>query len=66
VGCIIFETASLIFKVENNRYPLLNIQAWQTRNDDARAADQQVLNERLLVLETNQEELKETLSRLCK
>ena len=34
------------------------------RNDDARAADQQLLNERLLQLERNQERLIEALSKL--
>jgi hypothetical protein len=34
---------------------LLDMHGWNTRNDDARAADQRVLNERLL-------RLKETLS----
>ena len=34
------------------------------RNDDARAADQEQLNERLLQLERNQERLIEALSKL--
>jgi hypothetical protein len=42
----------------------MNINAWQVRNDDARADDQQLLNERLLQLERNQERLIEALSKL--
>ncbi|KIM77885.1 hypothetical protein PILCRDRAFT_824860 [Piloderma croceum F 1598] len=42
---------------------LLNINTWQVRNDDARADDQQLLNERLLQLERNQERLIEALKR---
>jgi hypothetical protein len=45
---------------------LLNINAWQKENDDAREADQEVLNERLHQLEMNQQRLMETLSRLLK
>ena len=40
----------------------LDMHGWNTRNDDARAADQRVLNERLLQLESNHQQLKETLS----
>lgn len=40
---------------------LLDIQEWQKRNDAARMADQQALNERLLQLETNQQQMMETL-----
>jgi hypothetical protein len=43
---------------------LLNINAWQKKNDDAREADQRVLNDRLLRLEGNQQRLMEALSRL--
>jgi hypothetical protein len=39
----------------------MNIHKWQCRNDDARAADQQVLNERLRHLEKNQKRLVKTL-----
>jgi len=41
---------------------LLNIHEWQKRNNDARAADQRELDERLLNLETNQQQLIEALS----
>jgi len=41
---------------------LLNINAWQMRNDDARAVDQELLNERLLQLERNQDRLIEALN----
>jgi hypothetical protein len=45
---------------------LLDIHAWQARNDNARAVDQQELNERLTHLETNQQLLMESLSmQLC-
>jgi len=40
---------------------LLNIQAWQSRNENARVADQQELNQSLSNLETNYQQLKETL-----
>jgi hypothetical protein len=43
---------------------LLNVHAWQKRNDDAREADQQVLDERLHDLDTNQQQLVEALSKL--
>jgi hypothetical protein len=43
---------------------LVNIHAWQARNDDARAADQLELNERLIHLEANQQLLVQTLSQL--
>jgi hypothetical protein len=45
---------------------LLNIHAWQKKNDNAREADQRVLNERLLQLEANQQRLMEALSRLLR
>jgi hypothetical protein len=41
---------------------LLNIYAFQDRNDNARAADQQELNYRLNHLQANQQQLVETLS----
>jgi hypothetical protein len=40
----------------------MDIRAWQAGNDDARAADQQNLNERLTHLEINQQQLLEALS----
>jgi len=42
---------------------LVNINAWQARNDHARAADQRELNERLIHLEANQWLLVQTLSK---
>ena len=45
---------------------LVDVIAWQTRNDDARAADQRVLDEMLFCLENNEQQLKETLSALCR
>jgi ABC-type sugar transport system ATPase subunit len=44
----------------------LNIQAWQTRNDNALTVDQQILNEQLHHLETNQQQLMETLSAISR
>ncbi|KIM73991.1 hypothetical protein PILCRDRAFT_715514, partial [Piloderma croceum F 1598] len=41
---------------------LLDIRGWTKRNNDAREVDQQVLNEQLLKLETNQQRLMETLN----
>lgn len=43
---------------------LLDVQAWNSKHDRARAADQQELNERLSYLERNNQQLAETLS-LC-
>jgi len=43
---------------------LLNIHAWEKRNNDARAADQRALNEHLLQLERNQQQLVEKLGKL--
>ena len=40
---------------------LLNIEAWQSRNENARVADQQELNQSLSNLEMNHQQLKETL-----
>jgi hypothetical protein len=40
---------------------LINIHAWQERNDDAWEADQQLLNEQLTHLEMDQQQLMETL-----
>jgi hypothetical protein len=44
----------------------MHIHAWQTRNDDARRADQRILNQQLLELERNQQRLMETLSKLVR
>jgi hypothetical protein len=43
---------------------LLDMRGWETRNDDARAADQRGMNEQLLQLESDHQQLKETLSKL--
>ena len=43
---------------------LVSIQAWQSRNDDARMVDQRALDERLARLETNHQQLKQALG-LC-
>ena len=40
----------------------MNIQAWQSRNDEARATDQQALNDRLNDLESNHNKLVMALS----
>jgi hypothetical protein len=42
----------------------VHINAWQMRNDDARKADQRILNKQLLELERNQQRMMETLSKL--
>jgi hypothetical protein len=57
----IFSLASLHLPTEQIS-TLLNIQAWQSRNENARVADQQELNRSLSNLETNHQQLKETLS----
>jgi hypothetical protein len=44
---------------------IVDIRGWRARNDEARAVDQQALNERLLRLETNHQRLKDTLSKFC-
>ena len=49
---------------ENQISALLDVQAWNSKHDRARAADQQELNERLSYLERNNQQLAETLS-LC-
>jgi len=43
---------------------LLDVHAWEARNDDARAVDRHELNERLTDLETNQQRLMDALSRI--
>jgi hypothetical protein len=43
---------------------LVSIQVWQSRNDDARVVDQRALDERLARLETNHQQLIQTLG-LC-
>jgi hypothetical protein len=42
----------------------VHINAWQTRNDEARKADQRILNKQLRELERNQQRMMETLSKL--
>jgi hypothetical protein len=42
---------------------MIDIRSWQTKDGEARAADQQALNERLLQFETNHQRLKDALSK---
>jgi len=43
---------------------MLNVREWQKRNDDARAADKQALDELLRDLDTNQQRIIEAIGKL--
>jgi hypothetical protein len=43
---------------------VLNVREWQTRNDDARVADERALDRRLLKLENNHQRLRDALGKI--
>jgi hypothetical protein len=50
-----------ILKIKSQISAVLDIQAWQSKNDDARIADQRVLHNRFDALEANQNKLMKAL-----